>query len=105
LKNIKSSNLLLLPSETFEESHPLLTNMDFRNDLQKYFITLDYIINAFTVDRWQEVRTELEYELSQHLSIGVTAFANDFYDYNLKLELESVSNNVEKLFKRIQHPM
>eukprot|EP00833_Pecoramyces_ruminatium_P010237 jgi/Orpsp1_1/1184269/evm.model.c7180000088814.1 len=104
LKNIKTSNLLLLPSETFEDKHPLLANVEFRNDLQKYFIVLDFIINSFTLDRWQEVRTELEYELSQHLSVGVTTFAYEFYEYNLKPELEDVSNNIIKLFKRIQYP-
>jgi len=104
LKNIKASNLLLLPQEYFHERYTELANPEFRNDLQKYFITLDFITNSFTVDRWQEIRSELEYELSQHLSLGVTTFAHDFYDYNLKPELEEVSGNMIKLFKRIQHP-
>jgi len=105
LKNIKASSLLLLPPETFKEKYPLLTNIEFRNDLQKYFIAIDFITNAFTLDRWQEVRTELEYELGQHLSTGVTTFAHEFYDYNLRPELEELSNNIIKLFKRIQYPV
>ncbi|ORX51011.1 hypothetical protein BCR36DRAFT_325982 [Piromyces finnis] len=104
LKNIKMSNLLLLPSESFQDKHSELANYEFRNDLQKYFITLDFIIHAFTVDRWQEIRTELEYELSQHLSLGVTSFAHDFYEYNLKPELEEYNSNMVKLLKRIQQP-
>ncbi|ORX76634.1 hypothetical protein BCR32DRAFT_271159 [Anaeromyces robustus] len=104
LKNIKMSNLLLLPSEEFKEKYPILIDKEFRSDLQKYFITLDYITDAFSLDRWQEMRTELEYELSQHLSIGITNFAHDFYDYNLKPELENASNELVKLFKRIKNP-
>jgi hypothetical protein len=104
LNNINPSNLLLLPPESFQEQHPLLANIKFRNDLQKYFIVLDYITNAFTLDRWQEISTELEYELSQHLSTGINTLAYEFYNYNLKPELEKHNNTIIKLFKRIQYP-